>query len=495
MLKYSALLVLLFFFNFLYSLTFIVPAFTYSGATADIDLDGDQDIILGHAVGFNSGLMDTITVMVNQGNMIFEKYFIEDTLRNDAICAKDFNGDGYPDIISAANNGYIRKYINNQAGGFYERIIINEDIGATVLKATDVDSDGDMDIVYFNSNIHYGGYFGYLINDGEGNFPHCYQVEASHQDCYVSIGDIDNDGYVDASLGSQLYFYRGGEFENILLDPFSQGIYIGSTTLADIENDGDLDLFCAGYHCNLHLVVQEGDMNFENVEYFCSLPYASGWFSSRIFSEDLNNDGYKDLIYDEQLEAPNYNPYGYSIYVLINNEGSNFIPFRYFLDHISWCNPTSDKFLFSDIDNDGDKDIIYFAIFPGTDVCQDLIDYVIILFNDGEGNFTEEYVSAQGDKINYISKEISMNNYPNPFNPTTTISYFIPAKSNVEISIYNLKGQRIRKLLTQNVKSVSHSVVWNGNDDNGKTVGSGVYFYKLLVNGKTKAVKKCVMLK
>lgn len=86
-------------------------------------------------------------------------------------------------------------------------------------------------------------------------------------------------------------------------------------------------------------------------------------------------------------------------------------------------------------------------------------------------------------------------NYPNPFNPTTTISFSIPEESKVDLSIYNIKGQKVKSLVKESFKSGNHSVIWVGNDDTGRPVSSGVYFYKLNVNGKSESVKKCLLLK
>ena len=86
-------------------------------------------------------------------------------------------------------------------------------------------------------------------------------------------------------------------------------------------------------------------------------------------------------------------------------------------------------------------------------------------------------------------------NHPNPFNPSTTIEFSIQNNSEIELSIYNIKGQKI-KILANNIFSKgSHSIIWNGDDENNEPVSSGIYFYKLNVNGKTEAVKKCLLLK
>jgi len=89
----------------------------------------------------------------------------------------------------------------------------------------------------------------------------------------------------------------------------------------------------------------------------------------------------------------------------------------------------------------------------------------------------------------------SLSNYPNPFNPATTLYFSIPEETNVDLSIYNIKGQKVKTLAHTKIIKGSHSVIWNGNDDSDKLVSSGIYFYKLNVNGKTELVKKCLLLK
>lgn len=69
--------------------------------------------------------------------------------------------------------------------------------------------------------------------------------------------------------------------------------------------------------------------------------------------------------------------------------------------------------------------------------------------------------------------------YPNPFNPTTTIRYQLPEKSLVNLKIYNILGQLIRTLVDDEKAAGYYTIQWDGRDDSGKTVGSGIYFYRL----------------
>gem|GEM_PF-559541 len=88
-------------------------------------------------------------------------------------------------------------------------------------------------------------------------------------------------------------------------------------------------------------------------------------------------------------------------------------------------------------------------------------------------------------------------NFPNPFNPETTISFsLVKDAKNAKIEIYNLKGQEI-KTFSINTSTLTpiNTIIWNGKDDKNNSVSSGIYLYKLNVNGKTEAVKKCLLLK
>lgn len=84
-------------------------------------------------------------------------------------------------------------------------------------------------------------------------------------------------------------------------------------------------------------------------------------------------------------------------------------------------------------------------------------------------------------------------NYPNPFNPETTISFSLPTAGNTNLAVYNVKGQLVKSLVNGNMTAGSHNLVWNGTDNSGNSVTSGVYFYRLSNNGKTETRKMMLM--
>jgi len=85
-------------------------------------------------------------------------------------------------------------------------------------------------------------------------------------------------------------------------------------------------------------------------------------------------------------------------------------------------------------------------------------------------------------------------NYPNPFNPTTTISFSLPNEENIELTIYNIKGQKVKTLYSGLADEGEHTMIWEGKDSNDKLVSSGLYFYKLKTNNK-ELTRKMLMMK
>lgn len=108
-------------------------------------------------------------------------------------------------------------------------------------------------------------------------------------------------------------------------------------------------------------------------------------------------------------------------------------------------------------------------------------------------NYVYRYYGLENESIHPISQ--LNQNFPNPFNPTTTISFSINKISDVIIRIYNIKGQCVRKYNFKDINEGKHSIVWSGTDNNYNNVASGLYFYSLIINNKTIATKKMLLIK
>ena len=75
-------------------------------------------------------------------------------------------------------------------------------------------------------------------------------------------------------------------------------------------------------------------------------------------------------------------------------------------------------------------------------------------------------------------------NYPNPFNPETLIRYRLPAASRVVMTVFNLRGERVKILVNQFQTAGEHMVPWDGTDQRGAPVSSGIYVYRLSVDDR-----------
>ena len=114
-------------------------------------------------------------------------------------------------------------------------------------------------------------------------------------------------------------------------------------------------------------------------------------------------------------------------------------------------------------------------------------------------NFSYVPSSVKGDENSGgLPKVFTLEqNYPNPFNLTTELRYFVPEKYQsvfISLRIYNLLGQGIRTLVNETQNSGSHSVTWDGRDDRGRDVSSGIYFYRLEA-GDSKLTRRMVLIK
>jgi hypothetical protein len=115
-------------------------------------------------------------------------------------------------------------------------------------------------------------------------------------------------------------------------------------------------------------------------------------------------------------------------------------------------------------------------------------------FNPQANNYLDGVViTGIGDDAPSVAR-IELDNYPNPFNPTTTIRAMLPEATHVTLEVYDVAGRLIRTLVDANKPSGQFLAVWDGRSDSGETVGTGIYFTKLRTQGEV-LTRKMVLLK
>ena len=92
------------------------------------------------------------------------------------------------------------------------------------------------------------------------------------------------------------------------------------------------------------------------------------------------------------------------------------------------------------------------------------------------------------------SRYVLHQNYPNPFNPLTNISYQLPVSGNVSLKVFNVSGQTVRSLIDSEQALGHYTVTWDGTDQEGNPVASGIYFYQLTC-GQFREVRKMLLVK
>jgi len=249
---------------------------------------------------------------------------------------------------------------------------------------------------------------------------------------------------------------------------------------------------------NLDLVVGSGGglqyFEQESANSFNFIPISSGFdgiYSSHSKPEfcDLNNDGLDDLIL--------YDAYTQGLKIFLRKLWADY--------SYEQLTPNSYQFTNNSI---GDYAICQWY-FDGDNVPDSIEENPTWIFPDAgehevhlvlrDGDFCDintQYISVEtGSEQDEIPEiEISLSNHPNPFNPTTTIQYNLVNDSNIELSIFNINGQKVKTLINENQTKGQHSSTWDGTDNNQKSVSSGIYLYKLKTD-RNETINRMLLLK
>ena len=305
----------------------------------------------------------------------------------------------------------------------------------------------------------------------------------------VAVGDVDNDGSVDVVVGSNvggvwLLGSDGGSFSGWPKAATIDGDFPPSPSLADLDGDGDLEIVAVDSDGLIQIWTWEGGL----------LPgwpqaMADGSHSSAAIG-DVDNDPQMEIV----AGCNNGKLYAYDV------DGALLA---------GWPIHTGDEIFSSatiaDLDKDGDTEVVLSGM--------DALIYVWDCsgdYSDGDGvpwgtfrhgytrNGNHDYETPVGvpqSGEQHADRLVLRQNVPNPFNPLTTIAFTVPANAgSVELTVYNVAGERVSTLASGDVSPGPHAAVWDGRDDAGRRVASGVYFVRLAA-GAASEERKIVLLK
>ncbi len=462
-----------------------------------IDINDDDDLDLFWGDFFSNSLY----FIENQGNSIspdMQKISDVYPINSDSVNTSGFNMPRFTDIDSDGDYDLFVSVLYDptvpQSLMFYENtgnaqsanhILRTNDFLKTLDVGNnsspvfvDIDNDGDLDL-FIGSFNNPNGSIHFLENTGTVSNPSFYYSDSQYfnimSDLVVTpaFGDLDNDGDYDllaGKLNGTIDFYLNNgtpvsaNFQNSILlrNNNDDSIDVGSSSspfLMDVDGDSDLDLAIGGFNGKLSFYENTGNpASYEftsNPAYFGTLDIGD---NSTPFFIDYNEDDVLDLfsgsrngeMFYFRNDGNNISP----IWSLITNQ---FIP-ENFGGNTFPC--------FFDIDNDTDSDLFLGNVKGG------LYFYLNSMITS-----VAEWELTPVD--NY-----SIATFPNPFNPSTRIKYSIPDNGFVNLSVYNLLGEKIAQLVNE-IKTAGEYE----SEFDGSGLASGVYIAKLVSNNNHHTIK------
>ncbi|MFC1490242.1 T9SS type A sorting domain-containing protein [Candidatus Latescibacterota bacterium] len=434
---------------------------------ADFNNDGRSDIAISSLVLRK----DTITIFLGTNEGSFIKNFQIDTGGvNYCIITDDFNNDGNIDLCV---NSFL--YFGDGQGGFGEQIYHGVILSTGI--SGDFNNDEISDIITISTGDGYRVINVYLGN-GDGTFQTpISETHLNKYNIFPKAGDFNSDGNLDVVLqyiclcnenqsackclrtegpiyndNILILFGKGdGTFQDstLVMTQMAYPGFISSFSISDVNNDNNIDFLFTNY-LGSKMFLGDGDGSY-------SLKWEGTWQKdSNSFIIDADNDGLKD------------------IFSLGVNENSN-------------------NFSFMKGNGDGTFGEESFGTTNGFEYPDNLI--VV----DLNGDYKEDFISTVSDTLAVflnegVTSEVSereiltqspfaiSQNFPNPFNPSTTLTYSLATPVHVTLSVYNSAGQKVATLVDSYMSAGEHSTVFDG-----KGLVSGIYFYRLESEGFEKS--------
>jgi hypothetical protein len=222
----------------------------------------------------------------------------------------------------------------------------------------------------------------------------------------------------------------------------------------DYNGDGFADIFIS--EGDSSIIIIDPTANYSEI---LSFQYPHAYAGGSYFC-DMNGDSNKEIIL-------NTDPNGWYVTHIINTDDFSAFVIDSFRVHRA-----------GDFDNDG-KDEIFGRNYA--------LENRREIWGDASTTASSVYETIPS---NYALNQ----NYPNPFNPNTIINYQVQLSGNIELSIFDIRGRKIRKLVNEQKSVGDYQIKWDGTNDSGDPLSSGQYFYQLKV-GDFISTKKMVLLK
>ncbi len=453
------------------------------GVVGDVDGDGDADLVVlwtrlvdgerqqGWTVASNDGLgrfEPTQEVILSTYTSFFDSFSIMD------LWGSDFDGDGLLDL--AVGKGLTVKLWYNWGGGFDPTLQLSD---VWLVGLADGDGDGNVDLLvsdtasqvslWTNDGYDFVHSDTFVLDSEEARFP---WLPAGQP-----LGEAAGLLWMRPCYQPQDFWQLTRPWAAVQEPPLFFEAPVNPCDLhllADLDGDGTVDLLGSPERIETFLGVVNHGLALWRLD-------ASGEWTRhslldwRVLSpvttaSDLNGDG----VLDVTLVAGN-STIGPALMVLLGQRnGAPVLEGYYPLPG------EGSQALTGDVNGDGDTDLVVLGMSP-----ESSHGGVFVLTNQGTPATAVTSETAATPTTFALGA-----NYPNPFNPATTIPLAVPAGAkNVDLTIYNVLGQPIRHVWTGPLAAGKHQLTWDGHDAQGRAVAAGVYLYRLQVDEQIHARK------
>jgi hypothetical protein len=322
-------------------------------------------------------------------------------------------------------------------------------------------------------------------------------------------GDYDNDGDLDLYLTKMWAANRlirndgGGAFTDVTTTLLAYGASSMATAWVDVDNDGHLDLHVVNYNDTDRLFRSDGAGSFVDASDPPLNDDGSGWGAAW---GDYDGDGDCDVyvanggenaLYDNQMGELSH----WLVVELegtVSNRSAIGARVRIVADGMTQIREiTSGSGNFSQNSLAAEFGLGDASVVDTLEVRwpRGLVERASGVAIDQVVQVTEGVWTGTGGENTVGARAILRGNSPNPFNPATLIQYELPSAGRVDLGVYDLSGRLVRVLVDgERLEAGKQTTPWNGRDDAGRAVASGVYFYRLEVGGEV-LTRRMVLLK
>ena len=434
-------------------------SYPLSVAIADVNGDGDRDLAV-------TGYFATVSIFLGNGDGTFAPR--TDFIAGEgsyALAMGDWDADGKPDLaVANRDDSTISVLLGNGDGTFEAKADYATGAGPVSIASGDFNADGRLDLV--TANI-YASTASALLGNGDGTFGSKTDCGTGSQPFSVDVGDLTGDGRLDLAVAPNNGIHANvlpgngdgtfGSAIGLLTGAYPQAVVIG-----DWNGDGKQDLAVGKDGSNLvSVLLGTGGGSFGPVT-----DYGTAGNAYALATGDLDGNGHLDLI------ASNSNAGSISVFFGVG-DGT----FASKADFAAVGGAA--RAAVGDLNGDGRPDIAVGSSSGSSvsvllNLCSDITEVA------DQGSPRPTFALSQ--------------NKPNPFNPSTAISFEVRGADPVRLYVFSPGGRLVTKLVDGTLSPGPHEVLWSGQDGRGGRLPSGVYYYRLEAAGQ-RSTKRMVLLR